>query len=682
MSAITASLARVPNYLTSQLSLARLTQTNKDLLRVSEQLSTGKAINRPSDDPIRSATLNIIDQRLSDAQQRLRNLDHARGNLDILESSLGEASDLVLRAQKIALEEVGSLASGEERRLVATEIESLIGQLTNIANREGIAGFLFGGSRAGTQPVDSIFGGYRYNGSDTGLFTDIGIDSRVPITLPANNPIGAFSERVVGTVALTPSLHADARIEDLDGARNLGVSLGVIEVRVNGQPPAEIDLTGADTIQDVADTLERALADYGVSAGIPVLGAGGVQVAGNGLLLSIDPSATVTFSDPDGGTTGADLGLVTDPATLFTNGAPLAGFPNPKLTPLTPISAIPGLTLGQVEIQNLGRSEIVDLSGAQTFQDVISAFESTGLGIRAELDPTGHRLIVRNETAAGRDQSLSISEVGGGTTAADLGIRTFGFGTPVSDLNFGTGVRIADGGTDPVTGLPDPALDVDFNIVLGDGRTITVDLRPQDMTDVQAVVDRINSEITAQSGALLLAPGDVVAGIGGDDNGLTITVNPAIAAMGPVSFERDNNSLAAGDLGLLDGQWDAASGVYLGSDRSKVQVDNLYSALIDLRDALLGDDQFGIEIAGNRLDGFVERIAQSRALVGGYVNRVDQVATDTENRVLLDEQTRSSFADLDFAAASTEFSQLQVQLQAGLQATALSRQLSLLDFLG
>ena len=51
MSSIPANLARVPNSLVTRTTLSNLTRTNVDLLRITEQLTTAKRLNRPSDNP-------------------------------------------------------------------------------------------------------------------------------------------------------------------------------------------------------------------------------------------------------------------------------------------------------------------------------------------------------------------------------------------------------------------------------------------------------------------------------------------------------------------------------------------------------------------------------------------------------------------------------------------------------
>jgi flagellin-like hook-associated protein FlgL len=240
-------------------------------------------------------------------------------------------------------------------------------------------------------------------------------------------------------------------------------------------------------------------------------------------------------------------------------------------------------------------------------------------------------------------------------------------------------VRVVDGATDPVTGAPDPARDVDFIVRLGNGDSFTVDLRPQDTATVQSVIDRINQQAAAAVAAGDIPAGSFNAGLTDGANGIAFFDT---AGLGAISVERQNNSPAAGDLGLLSGSFDAGSAVFVAQDRAGACVDNLLTSLIDLRDALRDNNSAGIALAGEQLEGHVDRLSSSQALVGVYAQRVEKAQERQEGLAVLDEQAKSQLQDVDFAAASIRYSLLQTQLQAGLTVGAQSQTRTLLDFLG
>src|ERR1043165_6348639 len=97
MSSIPGNLSRVPNLLISTQALSSLTRTNLGLFKVQNDLSTGRMINRYSDDAVKAAGIAILDQRLDRSGQLKRNQDHADSSLSVLDNALGDANDLVLQ---------------------------------------------------------------------------------------------------------------------------------------------------------------------------------------------------------------------------------------------------------------------------------------------------------------------------------------------------------------------------------------------------------------------------------------------------------------------------------------------------------------------------------------------------------------------------------------------------------
>jgi flagellin-like hook-associated protein FlgL len=683
MSLIPPFMSRVPNLLQSQLAIGTLSRTNLQLLRVQEQLATGRAVNRVSDDSVKAATITVLNDRLDRSEQYKRNMSHAAAALGVLDSTLGEASDLALQAKSIASEQMNVSSSASERAGQANVIDQIIQSFYNLSNTSSVAGYLFGGSQGTRAPVEALGSGYRYVGSGSGVRTDLGTLDGIPISL-GSSPIAGVAARVRGAVDLNPSLTLNTRLSELDGARALGVTPGPIEFTFNGGAPVQVDLTGTDTIRDVAAKITAAIRQYETDNSVTVLGPGGVNVAGGAMTIDVAAGGQLRFADIGSGTSAADLGLA-NPTTPFdfTSTTPAGLDVNPRLTWTSPVSSLTGLTgpLDTIRISNAGKTANIDLSGATSLQDVRNKIEQAGLGVRVEINQDGTGIDVLSDTSTGLPQALSIGEVAGGNTATLLGIRSFGPATQLSDFNDGRGVQVVHGSKDPITGLPAPSLDIDFAIVLGNGAgtAIDIDLRPQDVVSVNTLLARINAELATKLPAAGLAPTDLQVGLAADGNGLTFTQNSTFT--GPIRVEGRNNSPAAEQLGLLGGNYDAPSATFTGADRAKVRPDTVFSHLIDLRDALRGNDTRGIQLAAEKLEGVIGALADTRGLVGSYAQRVDFAADRETDKATLDTKIRSELQDTDFTLAATRFTQLQTQLQAGYQVTAAASRLSLLDYL-
>jgi flagellin-like hook-associated protein FlgL len=279
------------------------------------------------------------------------------------------------------------------------------------------------------------------------------------------------------------------------------------------------------------------------------------------------------------------------------------------------------------------------------------------LGVRVESADSGARLNFINELSGGR---MSIGEVGGGTTATELGVRTLAAWTRLEDFNDGLGVQ-------ETAGNPDPADNLDFRITLKDSSTLDVDL--DGAATVQDVLDAIN-------GAAGIAGAPIVAGLASDGNG--ITISDGSAGAGDTIVSSLNRSFAAEDLGLLG----STSGATMtGADRASVAVESVFSHLIDLRTALEADDERGITLAAGKFDADVSRLAEARAQIGVRSRRVADGQFREEDLRVQDMSLRSQVQDLDYTEASLRFSTLRQQLQAGLLTARQVTSLTLLDFL-
>jgi flagellar hook-associated protein 3 FlgL len=658
MSAIPANLARVPNLLASRIALGGIQGTNRELLLLQVRLASGKEFSRPSENAIGASTVTVLEDAIERRDQRVRNLSQADATLGALDAALADVTDILQEAKGIGLSQIGVGSDEATRRNQATVIDSMLGSLTSIANRELRGIHVFGGDAHASVPFSGLLGGLRYTGSGLGMRADLGLASDIRITMSGEQAFGALSGRVKGDRDLDPSLTLSTRLSDLRGANGGGVRAGSVEVEVNGTV-STVDLSDADSIGDVVNRIAAAVqaTDPGATVAID-------PTTGDRIAITPTGANTVVIRDSNSTTTAGDLGLAgTYPGGATTTGLDL----NPRLTELTRLDSLSGMTLplGEIVIRNGGQARRFDLSTYATVQDFQNAVVASGIGVRVEISEDGTRFNVRNELSGA---TMSVEELGG-TTATELGIRSFAGSTLLADFNEGRGVRQADGAIDPTTGLPDPAADRDLRITLKDGRSFEVEL-DGDLT-VQDALDSINAAATAAG----LAPAEFQASLASTGNGIEITDGTT----GTTTLVEDiNTSSAATDLGIAGS---TTTATLSGSDRATVAVDSVFSHLMALRDALLADDQRGIEFATGRLEADLGRATEARADVGVRSRRLAEATAREEELGIQDMALRSSIQDLDFTAAATRFASLQQQLEAGLAGASRAVNMSLLDFL-
>ena len=646
MSRIASFNSRTSNLLLADQLLNSLQKTQKQLLTAQEQIATGKTLNRPSDKPgAIAAALRLRDLQRERGQTDV-NIQHALASLDTTDAALGDVSDVLLEAKGIAQTQVGIGSDAETRKTQATVIDGQIQALLTIANRQYQGVSVFAGSNSalpGGQVFESFLGGVRYKGTTTNLTNDTGELAKQPFVSNGVDAFGSLSTRVKSNIDLAPSATSSTRIRDITGGQGVPVRLGSVTVTVNGTDTL-VDLKDADTLGDVADRLTAVIQASDPTASL------GVNTTG----FTLDGGAsTVSIADVGTGQTAADLGINLTAAATTVSGADL----NPRLTRLTQLADLGTVVdfASGLTITHGTTTKTADFSAAQTVEDLINVIDQLDLGLRLEINAAGSGLDLVSEVSG---IALAVGE-NGGTTAADLGLGTFGADTALADFRNGIGVIGKEG-------------ESDFAIELHDGRSFEVNL--DGLSTVGDVVAAVEAAATA---AGVTVPGEFAIGYATTGTGLSLTDNTVGA--GEFKVTQLNESLAATHLGIAQNA--GAGSAIAGTDNAKVQVASVFTDLINLRDALLGDDSTGITIAGGNIEDDLDEVAQARASVGIQARRVQDSQQRSEDLNVTEQALLSDLQDADVAEVISRLSLLQTQLQAAMQIGSSRLQQSLLDFL-
>jgi flagellar hook-associated protein 3 FlgL len=518
----------------------------------------------------------------------------------------------------------------------------------NLANTNFGGSYIYGGDDNTTPPFVATAGGVQYVGSSSVLQNASSSNTLVPLQLSAATAFGALSSQVQGTADLTPSVSASTRIIDLNGTGGSGVSLGEIQLG-NGTTSKIVDLSGANNLGDVINDIN--------AAGVGNITAS-INAAGNGITLTGGAADNITVKDVGGGATAADLGI--SQATGAGAGVSVVGTSVvPRVTDLTPLASLRG---GQgidqthgFTITNGQKTATINLSSATTVQDLLNAINGSGTGAVASINSAGNGINIQNSI---QGTQMTISE-NGGTTASDLGVRSFSPSTPLSQLNGGKGITAAVGG--------------DFQITRTDGTTFNVSL-----TGAQTVQDVIKA-INLASGGTATAGVGVTASFATTGNGISLT--DTAAGTGTLTVTPINDSSAASELGLTA---PATSGgtTIVGTDANPVETSGIFSDLQNLENALNTNNQSAITAAGTALQNDYNQIVSARGANGAQLQAITSMQGNVTNQNLATTTLLSSLQDADYTTAVTQFQTIQTSLQASLLTASKVLSMSLLNFLG
>ncbi|MEO1821040.1 flagellar hook-associated protein FlgL [Pseudomonas sp.] len=136
--------------------------------RTQEQISSGKRILTPADDPVATVRLLQLNQESNRLEQFSTNMTAANNSLTQEEAILNSVNNVLQRVREIAIEAGDGSKSDADRQALATELEQREEELYNLFNSRNARGeYLFGGYQSSEQPfVKNPDGSYSYQGDE------------------------------------------------------------------------------------------------------------------------------------------------------------------------------------------------------------------------------------------------------------------------------------------------------------------------------------------------------------------------------------------------------------------------------------------------------------------------------------------------------------------------------------
>jgi flagellar hook-associated protein 3 FlgL len=158
---------RITHKFNSQNIKSNLSKRSELMETAWRHVSTGKRVERPSDDP--AAVSRILSYRslLSEVDQRRFQAEQGMSVLTAAETAMGEAGEIVSKAQDLALASGSGSANPEDIKIMGVQVDQLLAQLNDVANKKyddrtlfASGGSLFSASdMSGLQlSRDSVFG--------------------------------------------------------------------------------------------------------------------------------------------------------------------------------------------------------------------------------------------------------------------------------------------------------------------------------------------------------------------------------------------------------------------------------------------------------------------------------------------------------------------------------------------
>ncbi len=641
---------RVTNGMMSNLVTFNMQKSLGRFMEMQTQMSSGRRINKPSDDPL--GTLRDLDYRaeIKRVAQFRRNISTASNWQQTYDAALADVKDMLTSAKELAVSMSNASYDAAARAAAAVEIRSVYDRLIGLANSSIEGKQIFSGYKTDTTAFAASGIGAVYRGDNGSIELEVDGDLMIQMNrigsevfLKQLQTLGVDADLNVGVTGSTTlaNLNRGSGVDLTAGATPGTITITDQNLNIT----STIDLAGAGvtTVQDVLDAINVQLAADGITDITAKLGP-----AGNHIMLEGNPSGVIT-ADTSLGVLHDGYGVPLSPAKIL-----LRDGINPDievdLAGATTIgdvitrfnAAAPAGVAMQIEPVNGKSLQIVDSNGVPLGLEVVEYDEDADtalkLGIRGSIDPVldGDEL---NPTV-----SVKVEETTG-TTASDLGILAeFTASYLGSDLDPNL---VA---TDALSSLNSGSGFVlgEISIRHGD-RQRTIDLNDPGISTIQDVLDAINNcglSITAS-----INPGGSGIQIVNDDTTRSLVVQDTAP-----------DTRATMDLGIF------GSSDMLGS-------------LLVLAEAMERDDEDAVRQLVGSMESAIDHAVIERASVGARWSQLDITDARQVGKDLAYTKLLSEVEDADISRLVTDLATYENHFQVSLMATAKIIQPSLMHFL-
>ncbi len=149
---------RITNNMSVTGTINNIQVSTGKLDKLNQQLSSGKKISIPSDDP--TGTIKAMGYRsnLKEIDQYIRNIDGAKATLDSTDVALNQVTNIMQRVRELGVEAANDTYETNARDAIGDEITQLLDQVVELANTKVGNKYIFGGFETTDPPFKSYTG--------------------------------------------------------------------------------------------------------------------------------------------------------------------------------------------------------------------------------------------------------------------------------------------------------------------------------------------------------------------------------------------------------------------------------------------------------------------------------------------------------------------------------------------
>ena len=213
---------------------SQLANVQGSLAKTQEQLSTGKQITKPSDEPDKASLVTRLESEIARQKSYLGNIKSIEIRLMAGETALTSTSDVMFRMKELAVQAANDTLGAADRRTISLEMTELLNQIVSLANSQDSNGnYLFAGSRVSQMPFSpDAKGVIVYKGDQARMVVGVGDNRRMNQNIPGSD---AFTNVVRddgkgGRVGIGFFQAMGDLIDAVKGSNRVAIQRGISEI--------------------------------------------------------------------------------------------------------------------------------------------------------------------------------------------------------------------------------------------------------------------------------------------------------------------------------------------------------------------------------------------------------------------------------------------------------------------
>ncbi|HLH67234.1 MAG TPA: flagellar hook-associated protein FlgL [Solirubrobacteraceae bacterium] len=212
-------IERITPLMTSAQILANINSLQDQLDNTQQELSTGRTINQPSDNPYGASLAISLNQDLSSLNSYANNVTDGTAWASAASTALQSIQSMVQRVQELTVEAANGSMSPTDLQATAAEVNQLIDAIKQTADTQYDGQYIFSGTATQTAPYSSATGDV-YQGNTGAVVRQIGPGAQLQVNVDISSLLG--SGQGAGDGLLLDTLRTIA--SDMQGATTADVA--------------------------------------------------------------------------------------------------------------------------------------------------------------------------------------------------------------------------------------------------------------------------------------------------------------------------------------------------------------------------------------------------------------------------------------------------------------------------